>query len=93
MKLTFIPFAPGDVVGDPEMGGWRPVPRRLFQKPDYFTTTPVTMSLERAVQLINFECHFLRIYRAVLKINFDLLQKHNAQLKEGIMLTNNKLNN
>jgi hypothetical protein len=68
----------GDVPGDPELGGWRPLPKDFFLKLSPLPVPSCTMSLEQAVRLINFECRYLRLLRAVQKVNFDLLQTRNS---------------
>ena len=83
MYLNFIPLAPGETPGDPELGGWRPLPKSMFQKLVCLSVPPVPMSLEQAVQLINFEVRYLRLLRAVQRVNFDLLQTQNSFAEGG----------
>lgn len=84
MYITFVPLAPGEAPGDPELGGWRPLPKQLFRKLGCLSVSPVPMSLEQAVQLINFEVRYLRLLRAVQKVTFDILQARNNFMKGGI---------
>ena len=84
MYITFISLAPGEAPGDPELGGWRPLPKKLFRKLGYLSFSPVPMSLAQAVQLINFEVRYLRLLRAVQKVIFDILQAQNNFMKGGI---------
>ena len=68
----------GDVPGDPELGGWRPLPKDFFRKLSPLPVSSCTMSLEQAVRLINFEFRYLRLLRAVQKVTFDLLKTRNS---------------
>lgn len=49
--IRFMPLAPGENPGDPDLGGWRPLP------PHFFTSSSVTvaalgLSLEEAVRVV-----------------------------------------
>jgi hypothetical protein len=84
MHTSFVPLAPGEAPGDPELGGWRPLPKSLFQKRTCLSVPPVHMSLEQAVHLINFEFHYLRLLRAIEKVTIGLLQAQNIFTKGGM---------
>lgn len=73
----------GDVPGDPELGGWRPFPKDFFRNLSPLPTLSCTMSLEQAVQLVNFEFRYLRLLRAVQRVTFDLLQTRNSLVEVG----------
>ena len=83
MYTTFIPLAPGEVPGDPELGGWRPMPKYFFRKSTPLPFPVSAISLEQAIQLINFEFRYLRLLRAVEKVNIGLLQAQNIFTKGG----------
>lgn len=84
MYKTFIPLAHGEAPGDPELGGWRPLPKNFFCKQAPLPFPVSAISLEQAVQLINFEFRYLRLLRAVQKVTFDLLQTQNNFTKGGM---------
>lgn len=49
--ISFVPLAPGETPGDPELGGWRPL------HPSYFKSSAITvealpLSLEEAVRVV-----------------------------------------
>ena len=71
----------GDVRGDPELGGWRPLPKEFFAKKAPLPAPDSAISLEQAVQLINFEFRYLRLLRAVHKVTFGLLQTQDNFMK------------
>jgi hypothetical protein len=83
MYKIYNVLIPGDVPGDPELGGWRPFPKDFFRKLSPLPASSCTMSLEQAVQLINFEVRYLRLLRAVQKVTFDLLQTRNNFVEVG----------
>jgi hypothetical protein len=83
MYTGFVPLAPGETPGDPELGGWRPLPKSLLQKRTFLSVPPVHMSLAQAVHLINFEVRYLRLLRAVQRVTFDLLQTQNSFAEGG----------
>lgn len=84
MYINFIPLAPGEAPGDPELGGWRPLPRDFFRKQALLSLPLSAISLEQAVQLINFEVRYLRLLRAVQRVTFGLLQTQNSFAKGGM---------
>jgi len=76
-------FILGDIPGDPELGGWRPLPQDMFRKQAILSLPVSAISLEQAVHLINFEVRYLRLLRAVQKVTFDLLQTRNSFVEVG----------
>ena len=60
VNITFIPLQPGEAPGDPELGGWRPLPKQLY-KPQQ----RLTLSLEEVVRLIAFRLHEFQLRQAV----------------------------
>ena len=74
----------GDVRGDPELGGWRPLPRDFFRKQALLSLPVSAISLEQAVHLINFEVRYLRLLRAVQRVTIGLLQARNSFAKEEV---------
>jgi len=59
-NITFIPLYPGEAPGDPELGGWRPLPKQ-FYKPQQW----LTLSLEEVVRLIAFRLHEFQFRQAI----------------------------
>lgn len=83
MYKTFIPLAPGEAPGDPELGGWRPLPKNFFRKQAPLPFLVSAISLEQAIQVINFEFRYLRLLRAVQNVAIGLLQTQNSFIKGG----------
>jgi hypothetical protein len=59
-KIIFTPLAPGEAPGDPELGGWRPLPKHLYARPEH----PI-LSLEEVVRLTAFRLHEFQLRQAV----------------------------
>lgn len=49
--IRFMPLAPGENPGDPELGGWRPLHPSFFRSSD-ITVETLTLSLEEAVRIV-----------------------------------------
>ncbi len=60
VSLTFVPLYPGEAPGDPELGGWRPLPRRF-----YICQEQLILSLEEVVRLTAFRLHEFQLRQAV----------------------------
>ena len=60
VSLTFVPLYPGEASGDPELGGWRPLPRRFYTRQGQ-----VILSLEEVVRLTAFRLHEFQLRQAV----------------------------
>jgi len=60
MNITFVPLYSGEAPGDPELGGWRPLPKQ-FYKPQQW----LTLSLEEVVRLIAFRLHEFQLRQAI----------------------------
>ena len=60
VSLTFVPLYPGEASGDPELGGWRPLPKRF-----YTCQEQVLLSLEDVVRLTAFRLHEFQLRQAV----------------------------
>lgn len=58
--ITFIPLHSGETPGDPELGGWRPLPKRLYTRQEQ-----VVLSLKEMVRLIAFRLHEFQLRQAV----------------------------
>jgi hypothetical protein len=58
-NITFIPLYPGEAPGDPELGGWRPWPKR------FYTRQEQALSLEQAVRLVAFRLHEFQLRQAI----------------------------
>ena len=69
MELTqigFMPLVNGEAIGDPELGGWRPLPRRIFLDRNHeMTSASILMNIEDAVAAINFQVHYKNLKRAI----------------------------
>lgn len=59
-NITFIPLFPGEAPGDPELGGWRPLPKQFYTHQKL-----LALSLEQAVRLIAFRVHEFQLSQAV----------------------------
>jgi hypothetical protein len=59
-NITFIPLYPGEAPGDPELGGWRPWPKRFYTR-----QKRVTLSLEEAIRLVAFRLHEFQLRQAI----------------------------
>lgn len=59
-NVTFVPLYPGETVGDPELGGWRPLPKHFYTRQER-----VVLSLEEVVRLIAFRLHEFQLRQAV----------------------------
>jgi hypothetical protein len=59
-NITFIPLYPGEIPGDPELGGWRPWPKRFYAHQEQ-----LILSLEEAVKLVAFRLHEFQLRQAI----------------------------
>jgi len=59
-NITFIPLHPGEAPGDPELGGWRPLPKRFYTRQEQ-----VVLSLEEVVRITAFRLHEFQLRQAV----------------------------
>ena len=84
MYHTFIPLALGEVPGDPELGGWRPLPSRLYRKKPKVShrfrshqnrSALSGISLCQALQYIGFELRHRKLTGAMEIIANKLRQK------------------
>ena len=57
-------FIAGDVPGDPELGGWRPLPKSFFRNSVVLSMDTSTITLEQAVQAVAFKVRYLCLHRA-----------------------------
>ena len=60
VSLTFVPLYPGEAPGDPELGGWRPLPKHFYTRQEQ-----VTLSLREVLRLIAFRLHEFQLRQAV----------------------------
>lgn len=90
MYRNFIPLAPGEAPGDPELGGWRPLPKNFFRKSDPLSFPALTISLKQAIQLTSFKVRYLRLRRAIETVVIGLSRKENSAMKGGntMLMTN-----
>jgi len=56
----WVPLHPGEAPGDPELGGWRSLPKHLYTR-----QLQLTLSLEEAVRLTAFRLHEFQLRQAV----------------------------
>ena len=66
-------FIVGDVPGDPELGGWRPLPKSFFRKSTVLSIAPSITTLEEAVQAVAFKARYLCLHRATRALAVRLL--------------------
>jgi hypothetical protein len=59
-NITFLPLYPGEAPGDPELGGWRPLPKQFYTHQKL-----LALSLEQAVRLIAFRLHEFQLRQAI----------------------------
>lgn len=59
-NIIFTPLFPGEFPGDPELGGWRPLPNQLYKPKQRLALT-----LEEMVRLVAFRLHEFRLRQAV----------------------------
>ena len=60
VSITFTPLFPGEFPGDPELGGWRPLPKRFYTRQEQ-----VILSLEEVVRMTAFRLHEFQLRQAV----------------------------
>lgn len=71
MYNTFIPLAPGEAPGDPELGGWRPIPSSYYRNLSAIHNT----GLWQALQYLGFELRYSKLKRAMEVIANKLRQE------------------
>ena len=59
-NITFAPLYPGEAPGDPELGGWRPLPKQFYTHQEL-----LTLSLGAVVRLIAFRLHEFQLRQAI----------------------------
>ena len=59
-NITFISLYPGEAPGDPELGGWRPLPKQFYTHQKL-----LTLSLEEVVRITVFRLHEFQLRQAV----------------------------
>jgi len=60
VSISFAPLYPGEAPGDPELGGWRPLPKRFYTRQEQ-----LILSLEEVVRLVTFRLHEFQLRQAV----------------------------
>lgn len=60
VDISFIPLQSGEVPGDPELGGWRPLPKRFYTRQEQ-----INLSLGEVVRLVAFRLHEFQLRQAV----------------------------
>ena len=61
-NISFVPLYPGEAPGDPELGGWRPLPKQFYKHQKL-----LTLSLEQALRFVAVRLTEFRL-RQALKI-------------------------
>jgi hypothetical protein len=61
VNITFIPLYPEESPGDPELGGWRPLPKWFYARQEQ-----VILSLEEVVRLIAFRLREFQVRQAIV---------------------------
>ena len=64
-------FVPSDVPGDPELGGWRPIPSSYYRNLSAIHNT----GLWQALQYLGFELRYSKLKRAMEVIANKLRQE------------------
>lgn len=59
-NMVFIPLYPGEVLGNPELGGWHPWPKRFYTRQE-----SLSLSLEEAIRLIALRLHEFQVKQAI----------------------------
>ena len=59
-NITFISLQPDEAPGDPELGGWRPLPKHLYKHQKL-----LTLSLEQALKVVAFRLHEFQLRQAI----------------------------
>ena len=59
-NIIFTPLLQGEFPGDPELGGWRPLPKQLYKRQQQ-----LTLSLEEVVRLVAFRLHEFQLRQAI----------------------------
>lgn len=59
-NITFTPLYPGESPGDPELGGWRPLPKHFYTR-----QKQVILSLEEVVRIVAFRLHEFQLRQAI----------------------------
>jgi len=71
MYRNFIPLAPGEAPGDPELGGWRPLPSSYYRNRSAINI----IGLWQALQCLGFELRYRKLTRAMEIIANKLRQQ------------------
>ena len=79
----FIPLSLGEAPGDPELGGWRSLPKSLFHIPAPLTLPSTTMSIDQAVAVVGFTVQYLNLSRAIAALVIQLAQSPYSLGKGG----------
>ena len=59
-NVSFVPLYPGEAPGDPELGGWRPLPKHFYTRREL-----LTLSLEQALRVVAFRLHEFQLRQAI----------------------------
>ncbi len=59
-NITFIPLHPGEAPGDPELGGWRPLPKQFYRHQKL-----LALSLEQALKVVAFRLNEFQLRQAI----------------------------
>lgn len=59
-NITFISLQPGEAPGDPELGGWRPLPKQFYKRQKL-----LTLSLEQSLKVVAFRLHEFQLRQAI----------------------------
>ena len=69
MKINCLTYIPGDSPGDPDLGGWRPIPNNVFKPILNIPTTNIMQDLQILilVEFLFFSVSYLTVFSAVQK--------------------------
>lgn len=59
-NIIFTPLYPGEAPGDPELGGWRPLPKQFYKHQRL-----LNLSLEQALRVVDFRLHEFQLRQAL----------------------------
>ena len=78
MIIRFVPLAPGENPGDPELGGWRPLHPSFF-KSSATAVEDLPLSLEEAVRVVA-----ARIARFQLRQAIEIVAQRLAKYQQAL---------
>ena len=87
MYNAFVPLALGEAPGDPELGGWRPLPKCLFHKQTSLGILSAVITLDQAVAMVGFAVQYVNLRRAIKALAIDLALSPHYFVKGGVQFS------